>query len=347
MNTRRRTSLPSIAKATFALGALAWSVFAPQLAFADFPITVLGSFDGKSGNAPDGGVTLDSKGNLYGTTSQGGANNVGTVYELAKGSHTLTVLSHFNGKNGAASFSGVTLDSRGNLYGATSQGGAGSKGTVFELAEGSNRISTLASFNGKNGANPPNGNGITLDSSDNLYGTTNKGGAGGYGTVYEIAKGSKTITTLASFNGKNGAASFSGVTLDSRGNLFGTTAYGGAYNAGTVYEIAKGSNALTTLASFNGKNGANPHGGITLDSRGNLYGTASQGGKNDRGTVYTIAKGSSVIVVLSFFNGTNGAIPFSSVTLDSRGSLYGTTFGGGVNNNGVVYEIAGAAAPEI
>ena len=111
-------------------------------------------------------------------------------------------------------------------------------------------ITTLASFDGvgpgTNGGSPAGG--VTLDSSGNLYGTTTQGGDSGYGTVYEIAQGTNTITALASFNGINGGSPFAGVTLDSSGNLFGTTIDGGYTGGGTVYEIAQGTGTITTLA---------------------------------------------------------------------------------------------------
>ena len=90
------------------------------------------------------------------------------------------------------------MDSSGNFYGTTGEGGASGDGTVFELAKGSTPITTLASFNGSNGSNPQAG--LIMDSSGNLYGTAQNGGANGYGTIFEVAKGSSTITDLASFN---------------------------------------------------------------------------------------------------------------------------------------------------
>ena len=116
------------------------------------------------------------------------------------------------------------------------------------------------------------------------------------------------ITTLASFTGTgvggNGAYPNAGVTFDSSGNLFGTTYGGGASGQGTVYEIAKGSSTLTTLASFAGTNGDTPYGGVTFDSSGNLFGTTYQGGASNYGTVYEIAGAGSPVpessTVISF-----------------------------------------------
>src|SRR5262249_58453301 len=100
-----------------------------------------------------------------------------------------------------------------------------------------------------------------------------QGGASGCGTVLEVAAGSGTITTLASFDYTNGANPHAGLVLDSSGNLFGTTLFGGASGYGTVFELAAGSGTITTLASFDSTNGADRQAGQELDSRGKLFGT--------------------------------------------------------------------------
>ena len=239
----------------------------------------------------------------------GDASGDGTVFEIAAGSTTITTLASFNGTNGEYPYGSVVVDSSGNLFGTTDMGGARNEGTVFEIAAGSTTITTLASFNGTNGAYPHSG--VVEDSSGNLFGTADEGGAAGYGTVFEIAAGTGTITTLASFNGTNGAYPNAGVVEDSSGNLFGTTSMGGAsaygpIGDGVVFEIAAGSNTITTLVSFNGTNGAHPYAGVVEDSSGNLFGTTINGGAIGDGTVFEIAAGSPTIRTLASFNGTNG-----------------------------------------
>src|SRR5665213_1325480 len=398
-----------------------------EIAKGSGTITTLASFDGSNGANPSAGVTLDAAGDLYGTTDGGGDSNDGTVFEIAKGSGTIKTIASFNGTNGAGPLAGVTLDASGNLYGTTVDGGDSNDGTVFEIAKGSGTITTLASFNLTNGANPSAGvaldasgnlygttnegtvlkiakgsgtittliangasilGGVTLDASGNLYGTTDIGGTSNDGTVFEIAKGLSTTRTLASFNGTNGKgpdvgvtldaagnlygttsggtetvfeiakgsgtvttlASFygyglpsepeAGVTLDASGNLYGTTFMGGSSNAGTVFEIVKGSGTITTLASFNFANGAHPFCAVALDASGNLYGTTNAGGTSNAGTVFEIIKGSSTITTLASFNGANGADSRAAVALDASGNLFGTTYGGGISSAGTVFEIA-------
>ncbi|MGH7168702.1 MAG: choice-of-anchor tandem repeat GloVer-containing protein [Gemmataceae bacterium] len=156
-------------------------------------------------------------------------------------------------------------------------------------------LSALASFNGTNGANPEAG--LIMDSSGNLYGTTYRGGASGEGTVFELAQGSGTITTMVSFNGTNGANPLASLVMDSSGNLYGTTDVGGTSDNGTVFEIVQGSDTITTLASFNSTDGANPYAGLLMDSNGDLYGTTLNGGASDDGTVFEVAKDSNTITI--------------------------------------------------
>ena len=294
-----------------------------------------------TGANPQSTLVADSAGDLYGTTPYGGAYGVGTVFEIAKGSTTVTTLASFSSTDRSNPIGGVAVDAAGNLYGTTPYGGTDGKGTVFEIANGSATLTTLASFNNTNGANPYAG--VTLDSAGNLYGTTQGGGASFVGTVFEIAKGSTTVTTLASFSYTNGATPMGGVTLDADGNLYGTTSVGGPGSGGTVFEIANGSTAVTMLGFFNGTNGGSPAAGVTMDAAGNLYGTTQTGGANEQGTVFEIAKGSTTITTLASFNSANGLYPDADVTLDSAGDLYGTTYGTtstvGTNGLGTVFEI--------
>jgi uncharacterized repeat protein (TIGR03803 family) len=307
-----------------------------ELAKGSGTITALGSFNGTNGAFPLGGVTLDANGNLFGTASDIGAHNVGTVWELAKGSGTITALASFDTSNGAVPLAGVTLDANGNLFGTTTGGGTQGTGTVWELAKGSGTITALASFN------LPSQSvygGVTFDASGNLFGTTGSGGANNQGTVWELVKGSHSITTLASFNGTNGNLPRAGATLDASGNLFGTTQNGGATNQGTVWELAKGSGTITALASFDVTNGELPLGGVTFDANGNLYGTAPFGGANAIGTVWELAKGSGAITALSSFDRTTGDDPKAGVTFDANGNLVGTAATGGGNGHGTVWEL--------
>ena len=307
-----------------------------EIGFDSGTITTLASFNSANGALPQGGLIEDSSGNLFGTTLQGGPSGDGTVFEVAQGSGAITTLASFTGQNAVQPQGGLVEDSSGNLFGTTSTGGPDADGTVFEVAQGSGAITTLASFTSNNGFNP-NG-GLVEDSSGNLFGTTSYGN--GDGTVFEVAQGSGAIATLASFTGDNGSNPFAGLIQDSSGNLFGTTLEGGLSGDGTVFEVAQGSGTITTLASFNGANRAWPQGGLVEDSSGDLFGTTSNGGLSNDGTVFEVAAGSGTVTTLASFNGANGAYPTGGLFEDSSGNFFGTTTQGGLFNDGTVFEVA-------
>ncbi|HEY2587110.1 MAG TPA: choice-of-anchor tandem repeat GloVer-containing protein, partial [Tepidisphaeraceae bacterium] len=263
-----------------------------------------------TGANPRSTLIADASGNLFGTATTGGPYADGTVFEIANGSTAITMLASFDGTNGRNPVVGVVQDASGNLYGTTHQGGANDEGTVFELPAGSNSITTLASFDGSNGAGPQAG--LTLDASGNLYGTTTAGGAYDSGTIFEIPGGSSgTLTTLASFNGLS--ATYGGLVLDASGNLYGTAASGGADNYGAVYRFIKATSSIQIWASFSKTDGAVPYAGLTCDAAGNLYGTTSQGGAYGDGTVFEMGATSAKITTLVSFNSTDGSGPLASV----------------------------------
>jgi uncharacterized repeat protein (TIGR03803 family) len=198
-------------------------------------------------------------------------------------------------------------------------------------AAGSYTFTTLATFNGANGANPQGT--LASDAQGNLFGTT-VGVTPDGGTVFELASRSGTITTLASFNGANGANPSSNLILDAQGNLYGTALRGGPGNLGTVFELASGSNTITTLGTLVNANGNQPH-DLVRDGQGNLYGTTY-----NTGIVFEVAAGSSTITTLATFNGANGTEPIGSLVRDAQGNLFGVTNSGGANDFGTVFELA-------
>jgi len=214
------------------------------------------------GYTPIAGLTLDAEGNLYGTTSycQCGYSNDGTVFELKRGAGgvwTEEILHSFinDGVQGFELNAGVTMNSAGNLYGATTLGGTGicnidyggGCGTIFELTrlpDGTWTETTIHDFqNTPNDGVLPFGN-LVLDAAGNLYGATNLGGADGAGTAFELtpSNGTWNETLLHNFHGfsglpnREGAIPYAGVTLDDSGNIYGTTSAGG-YGAGVFFQI--------------------------------------------------------------------------------------------------------------
>jgi uncharacterized repeat protein (TIGR03803 family) len=253
--------------------------------------TVLYSFTGGADGSLPGPVIRDSAGNLYGTTSEGGAYGYGVVFKLdTTGAYTV-LYSSTGGADGAVPRR-VIRDSVGNLYGIACCDGAYDHGVVFEL-KANGKYKLLHSFNGADGAGP---NGLLRDSAGTLYGTTSEGGAsgncnGGCGVVFKLDT-TGAYAVLYTFTGGadgDGEDPNAGLVRDSAGNLYGTTFYGGACGPGVVFKLDK-TGAETLLHSFCGEpdDGSFPGAGLVRDSAGTLYGTTSQGGAYGVGVVFKI-----------------------------------------------------------
>ncbi len=319
--------------------------------------SVLYSFTGGADGAnPQAGLIIDQSGNLYGTTSVGGAHGWGAVFELTpkSGGWTESVLYSFTGgADGKAAFASLIFDGSGNLYSTTWNGGrsdcGGGCGVVFKLAPTSNgwNESVLYSF-GPNGQNSDAG--LIFDGAGNLYGVTWYAGAYGWGVVFKLSPnsdGSWTESVLYPFKGyKDGAHPRARLNLDSAGNLYGTTANEYASGSGTVFQLVPNSDGTWTkhtLHQFTGGNdGASPRTDLTFDSAGNLYGVAYDGGAYGSGTVFKLAPTSTggwTFRVLHTFKDMPGAYPWGGLVVDRSGNLYGTTYGDGSKTFGSVFEI--------
>jgi len=310
-----------------------------KIAAGTSTITTVASFTGTNGQYPYGGVTIDSSGNLYGTTYSGGASSSGTVWTVTAGTSTITTIASFNGTNGANPYCSVTRDSSGNLYGTAYAGGANNCGVVWKIASGTSTLSAIDSFS-YNTTGYGSYGGVSIDSSGNLYGTTYSGGASASGTIWKIASGTSTITTVASLTTTTGKLPQSSVTVDSSGNLYGVAASGGSLKYGTIWKVAAGTSTVTVVANFNRTNGSYPYGGVLVASNGNLYGTCYNGGTAGYGTVWKVASGTSTITTLVNFTGTsNGANPYGVLAADSSGNLWGTGSYGGSSSKGNVFKI--------
>jgi uncharacterized repeat protein (TIGR03803 family) len=196
---------------------------------------------------PGSGLTMDHAGNLYGTTFNGGNDLFGSVYKLTpSGSGWIeTDLYDFtSGIDGSFPQAGIILDRAGNLYGATSAGGSGRGGTVFEMTNSNgnwiyNKLYSLTGPGTPRLVVGPIGN-LVMDAAGNLYGTTLSDGAHGYGAVFKLtpSNGSWTYTSLHDFtNGSDGGYPYSTLVFDTSGNLYGTASSGGAQGLGVVFKI--------------------------------------------------------------------------------------------------------------
>ncbi len=315
--------------------------------------TVLHTFTGPpDGGFPNGGLILDSKGNLYGTTAEGGTGSCdggcGTVFKLTPFGREI-VLYSFTGTNGDGMYPQGELvrDAAGNLYGTTYGGGTSGTacngkgcGTVYMLDPAGNETVLYNFSGGVDGATPWAG--VVRDAEGNLYGTTHLGGVYNWGTVFMVdTSGNETV--LHSFDGPagDGGDVSAGLILDSAGMLYGTTQGGGIFDSrclpdleigcGTVFQITT-SGDETVLYDFTGHyDGNTPSGKVVRDYVGNLYGTSQPqpDGAGGLGTIFRINTEGKFKVLHTFTGGANGADPFAGLVRNPAGDLFGTTYQGG------------------
>jgi len=301
--------------------------------------TVLHSFRGSpsDGYLPDAGL-INVGGTLYGTTVGGGAYGGGTVFKVTPTGVYKVLHSFGRGKDGAGPVAGL-INVGGTLYGTTSDGGAYGFGTVFKMTP-AGVVTVLYSFKGGTDGLDPDAGLVNVGGA--FYGTTAYGGAytgpsQGYGgTVFKVTPtGVETI--LHSFGGdpSDGIQPEAGL-INVGGTLYGTTYGGGAYNPskGTVFKVTLGG-VYKVLHSFGGapSDGAHPFFARLINIAGTLYGTTSDGGAYDKGTVFKMTP-AGVVTVLHSFRGypSDGYLP-SAGLLNVGGTLYGTTSKGGAYCN--------------
>jgi uncharacterized repeat protein (TIGR03803 family) len=298
--------------------------------------TVLYSFGGQADGENPYGVLLGSDGNLYGTTSDAGANGFGTVWRSTPAG-AFTTFYQFQG-GAQAAYPGQLIGGPSALYGVAGGGEPFYGGMVYSLSRSSE--TDLYKFAG--GADGNNPSWLIRDSAGNFYGTAGGGDLAcgslrGCGVIFKIdTKG--VYSVLHVFVGPDGTGPI-GLTLDPAGNLYGTTVGGGVHNSGTVYELTP-SGQLTTLYAFTGgADGQFPQSGVIRDAPGNLYGTTESGGAVTSqcnnlacGVVFMLsptAAGAWRETVLHSFNGTDGQDPGALLLDPAEPALYGATNRGG------------------
>jgi uncharacterized repeat protein (TIGR03803 family) len=335
-------------------------------AWAQSSYKILYSFPGGlDGGGPEGALTFDAQGNLYGTAVVGGDadcgvnGGCGVVFELMpqqNGSWSESVLYSFQGKqthptDGWNANTGAIFDTTGNLYGATYDGGPNGGGTIFELTPGSTGWTekVLYGFGAHaNGGFNPWARPI-IDAAGNLYGTTYEGGDYDGGVVYKFVPGSSKNVIIHQFcptNCADGRTPTTPVTMDAAGNLYGTTGAGGLYPpTGVVFEFtpsADGGWKKKVLHTF-GKyadDGVNPSSGVLFDPAGNIYVVTSGGGTNRcgplNGTCGAVVQMTPTAegrwkerVIHNFASGSGGYFPHGDLVMDKAGNLYGETSLGG------------------
>lgn len=336
------------------------------------------------GFAPFAGLVRASDGNLYGTTTEGGTDELtdfGVIFrfkpfDLVAGPFEsvitpieprpdFTNLYAFSVTDGAHPWAGPLVQGRdGFLYGTTEAGGADDIGSIFQIST-NGFFNSLCSLNGSGGHTPYGGMIEGLDGS--FYGTTSVGGPGIWGTIFKITPdGAYSDLYSFPFNGLSGAIPFGGLVQGADGNLYGTTTQGGpsyrdtnsvnGQGFGTIFKITT-NGVLTTLFSFSGTNGSYPYGPLMLATDGRLYGTTISGGAYTNqlfgdvgyagyGTLFRITTNGEFTSLYSF-DRTNGAQPLGTPLQLADGSFYGTTQRGGAYELGTIYRFRVSLPPSL
>ncbi len=252
--------------------------------------TVLHSFSWSTtdGCIPAGGL-VEYKGALYGAASNCGAYSKGAIFKVTKTGKETLLHSFAGGSFDGASpgYTGLLVDKRdGTFYSVTATGGVSNNGTLYKMTE-DGKVDVLHSFaGGKTDGCGPQGTPV-FDKKKNIYGTTVGCGAHRYGTLWKATpEGKETI--LRNFPDRTGDGKYpdTGVAFDAKGNIYGTTAFGGTADWGVVFEL-RGNGRYTVLHSFiHSFDGACPEGQVLVDGNGHLYGTTFLGGDYGFGTVW-------------------------------------------------------------
>ncbi len=307
-----------------------------------------------SGTNPHGGLTqmtVSGTTKLYGMTTTGGSNQMGTLFEYVAGDPAVTKKIDFVGANGSEPFGNLTAAS-GKLYGMTFIGGTANTGTLFEYDPSTGQLVTKVNFTGANGANPKGS--MMLGANGNLFGATWKGGTQDAGLLFEYTPGATSVTVRkADFSiNVGGVGGNPGPTMVQLANglIYGTTEIGGANGAGVLFEYNPTTFAYTKKNDFGGAGGYGPFGGLTLISgTSKMYGTCTGGGQTESGLIYYYDPTATPAWVraLDFNIANNGIYPENSMVQAYNGKLYGVTPDGGSYGWGVIFEYDITVSPAV
>lgn len=314
---------------------LIYSLLFLGIGASEAQFNVLYNFNDTVGENPWGNL-IKVKNKLYGMAYQGGVHSVGCIFSIDSNGGAYKDLLDFDSVNGANPKGSLILSEK-VLYGMTSAGGANNDGRIFSVDTNMTHYTDILDFSGANG-NQPWGS-LTL-AGNKLYGMTSIGGVNSAGNVFSIDTDGTSYNDLLDFDTTNGASPYGSLLLV-QNKLYGMTYRGGARDSGCIFSIDTNSgSSYTDLYDFSGSKGYGPHGDLTLAGN-KLFGMTWIGGASDWGVVFSIdTSGGNTYKDLLDFNYTNGGQPQGNLTLSASGKeLYGMTFDGGANHDGLIFRI--------
>ncbi|MBE7443629.1 MAG: T9SS type A sorting domain-containing protein, partial [Flavobacteriales bacterium] len=277
-----------------------------------------------------------SNGKLYGMTREGGANEMGVLFEYEPSTNTYSKKLDFNGAaNGRKPYGSLIQASNGKLYGMTSEGGTNDMGVLFEYDPTTSTYTKKLDFNDIDGSYPQGS--LMQASNGKLYGMTLGGGTNNFGVLFEYNPSTNTYTKKFDFNSTNGGEPYGSLMQASNGKLYGMTR-GGINDIGVLFEFDPTTSTYTKKLDFNYIDGQYPFGSLMQASNGKLYGMTEVGGTNGMGVLFEYDPTTSTYTKKLDFNDIDGQYPFGSLMQASNGKLYGMTPEGGTNDMGVLFE---------
>jgi len=294
-------------------------------------------FENSTGRVPSGKLLQALDGKLYGTTTYGGTNNWGIIYNFDVETNIYTVKYNCEYNTGASPRSGLLQANNGKIYGATMQGGGQIVGVIFEFDPDTNVYVKSIDFEGSIEGHKPS-SGLVQNTNEMLYGMTNEGGIYSNGVIFELNPLTNTYTKKFDFDGFSGGKPLGDLLLTSSGKMFGTTSLGGDNNKGVIFEFDPITGSYSKKYDFDDVSGVFPMGTLIQASNGEIYGMTFNGGTNGYGVIFEFDPETNTYTKMHDFDEISGRNPRGTLFQASNNKLYGLTNNGGTTFAGVLFE---------
>lgn len=282
-------------------------------------------------------------GEFWATTSTGAFNGSGSIIEINDDGTGFNIMYSLDDSTGSYPQGNLIKAANKSLYGMALNGGANGDGVIFSFTPSDNTYTDVYDFNDSTGSNPY-GN-LLLASDGNFYGMTHFGGAKGFGVIFRFNPDSNSYSDIHDFNDTLGGLPYGSLIQAGDSELYGMTFLGGdtALNSGlgcgVIFSFNFYDSVYNALYYFNFNNGAFPRGNLIKATNGKFYGMTAQGGVDSEGVIFSIDVTNDFVKILHNFNTATGAVPFGSLLQAGNAMLYGMTYSGGANNDGVIFGI--------